>query len=100
MSRRTNPPSEEPRNLVEDAIWAGVRAVEAQLQAADARLVNVFVLVRADGVPSGEPDTGTGGDGFEDAKDLVSHLAVHFIAAAESVGLQVQLIPMKQVGEG
>jgi hypothetical protein len=93
-------PSETPRNLVEHAADAGLRAVESYLLHHDAEIVEAFVLVHAKGVPRGEMDTVSAGRGLDEAKDLVSFLAAHFIAAARGVGLRVDLITMDKRGEG
>jgi hypothetical protein len=92
--------SEEPRNLVEHAADAGLKAIQAHLAHADAEVVEVFILLHAANVPSGEPDTVTAGDGFDDARDLVAFVAAHFVGAARGVGLRVDIIPMETIGEG
>jgi hypothetical protein len=86
--------SETPRNLVEHAADAGLKAIKEHLAHADAEIEEAIILLHINGAPTGEQDSVSAGEGVEDAKDLVAFLAGHFIGAARQVGLRVDLIAM------
>jgi hypothetical protein len=92
--------SEEPRNLVEHAADAGIRAIEAHLAHADAKIKSLLIVLDAEGVPEGELDCVSAGSGIKDPRDLIAMLAGHLAGAGRQVGLRVEIIPLEKIGEG
>lgn len=98
---KVKPPSEEPRNHIEEAADLAFQAAEAYLKQVGSGLAQAFVILEAEpGTLPEREDQVAAAHNVEDVKDLVAMLAVHFIAAAESVGMQVKLFPMGGRGQG
>ena len=95
-----------PRNLVERAADAAMRAAEETLGAAGASLEIVYVALHAKDVPAGELDSvsSAGGAGLpaeldERATDVVAFLAATFVSTGKAVGLDVRIVPLEH-GQG
>jgi hypothetical protein len=85
--------SREPGSVVERAADAAIKAAEALLEAEDAELKQMIVLVYADGAPPGELDCVSAGHGYDDGRELLADIFAHFSGAAKAMGLEVKLAP-------
>jgi hypothetical protein len=94
----TEPPSDEPRNAIEGAADAGLKATAAELERLGLELDVVFVLVRT--TSDARPNAASAGTGFDDAADLVVTMLAHFEAAARAIGLDVMIGTMPKRGHG
>ena len=88
-------------DVVQRAADIGTKAIAEALAAEGARAVTIFVTLHAEGVPAGELDSCTAGDGFDDAPALVAELLGAASSAAKQLGLRVHVVPQLVTrGEG
>lgn len=79
----------------------GMKAIAEALEQEGARPVKIFVTLYAEGVPAGELDSCTAGDGFDSQPDLVAELLGAASSAAKQLGLSVHVVPhVVRPGEG
>lgn len=99
--------SGEPRNLIERAADAALRAIEDALEQAGARPARVFVAIQAADVPAGERDAVVAATGAElpadldeRAREVVAFLIGEAAQAGKALGLDIRVVPLRQHGRG
>jgi hypothetical protein len=85
--------SDVPRNVVERACDAALRAAELSLENAGAEAVQIFVTLHAKDVPAGELDAASAGHGYEAAGELLAELLGAASALGKALGLRIDVIP-------
>jgi hypothetical protein len=92
----------EPQNLAERAADAGMSAIHEFLGEAfpGAEAEQIIILLRTKDGPSSEPDSVTAGHNVRDARDLLASVMSYLIQAAAQVGLEIQLVPVRKIGQG
>lgn len=84
-----------PGSLVDDAAAAAMEACEATLEAGDASLDYVIVLVGATGTPADEDECTSAGSGFDTTERFAVELMQHAIMALKAHGVNAQVATLR-----
>jgi hypothetical protein len=82
-------PESELTNILE----AGMVFIESVVERKGGEVEQIFVAVTVNGM---EPDAATAGHGFSDATDLIAWMLMHAKGAANRVGLNLQIHPLRR----
>lgn len=90
----------KPETLAERAADAGMDAMKSFLAEGGAGIEHLVIILQINDGPPDEPDMVTAGSGIENEKELIALLTEHLVGAAREIGIHVDLIPIKTVGQG
>jgi hypothetical protein len=95
--------SEDPRNLVERALTAGIEAVEETLAEEGTTLDHLFITINVTGQPGGEANAASSASGEKLPEDLVERssavlafLIGHAVEVGKQLGVNIHVAPIGQ----
>ena len=86
--------SEEPNTPLGFILNEAILLIERLCEEGSIEQPRGIITLIAAKVPGTKYDSEIAAYGFDDAREVVSDLGVHFAAAAQSFGLQVQIHPL------